>query len=482
MKKLLIVILTMMMILFFIACTPAGPFTLTVNITGTGTVTLNPIGGTYEAGTVLTLTATPDSNYTFTGWSGDLSGSTNPTTITMDSNKTVSVSFIEKSFPNEWLILMYQDGDVNISSLLWKDVNEMEKGLYNLQQADSNLYDKVKVVVLWDGSSSNDSKLYELGPEASENTTISSNTIDLTSTASWISGEVNMGSGTTVTNYLDWAMTNYTDYAHVIFILSDHGGGPGKGPITKAICWDDHSGDDYLSTDELAQAIADAGFSTTNKLAILGMDACLMGSTEEAYQYRDVAEYFVASPQSEQGDGWEYGDGNSSSGYGWIDHIVNDMSASELSIVMAQSYKSNFSGDQTMSAIDLSLIEELKTAIDDLGTAINSAGSSARSAAKTVMNNAYTYDSWNFPYIKDFGDFCIKLANSTNSNITSAIKDAATTAGSALGNAVLWAYGPSYSGIGTSHKKGLSIVGSYQSFYSTLDFNGGGWSTLLNAW
>jgi hypothetical protein len=89
---------------------------------------------------------------------------------------------------------------------------------------------------------------------------------------------------------------------------------------------------------------------------------------------------------------------------------------------------------------------------------------------------------WNFPYIKDFGDFCIKLANSTNSNITSAIKDAATTAGSALGNAVLWAYGPSYSGIGTSHKKGLSIVGSYQSFYSTLDFNGGGWSTLLNAW
>jgi uncharacterized repeat protein (TIGR02543 family) len=171
----------------------AGPFTLTVNITGTGTVTLNPIGGTYEAGTVVTLTATPDSNYTFTGWSGDLSGSTNPTTITMDSNKTFSVSFIEKSFPNEWLILMYQDGDVNISSLLWKDVNEMEKGLYNLQQADSNLYDKVKVVVLWDGSSSNDSKLYELGPEASENTTISSNTIDLTSTASWISGEVNMG-------------------------------------------------------------------------------------------------------------------------------------------------------------------------------------------------------------------------------------------------------------------------------------------------
>jgi hypothetical protein len=70
MKKLLIVILTMMMILFFIACTPAGPFTLTLNITGTGSVTLNPIGGTYEAGKVVTLTANTNPAYTFTGWGG----------------------------------------------------------------------------------------------------------------------------------------------------------------------------------------------------------------------------------------------------------------------------------------------------------------------------------------------------------------------------------------------------------------------------
>jgi hypothetical protein len=78
--------------------TPTAPpqYTLTVNVVGNGSVALNPAGGTYEAGTVVTLTATPDSGWLFSNWSGDLSGSTNPTTITMNSNKTVTATFIEE--------------------------------------------------------------------------------------------------------------------------------------------------------------------------------------------------------------------------------------------------------------------------------------------------------------------------------------------------------------------------------------------------
>jgi uncharacterized repeat protein (TIGR02543 family) len=77
--------------------TPSAPpqYTLTTNTVGNGTVTLNPPGGTYDAGTVVTLTATPDSGWQFDGWSGDLSGSTNPTTITMNSNKSVTATFSE---------------------------------------------------------------------------------------------------------------------------------------------------------------------------------------------------------------------------------------------------------------------------------------------------------------------------------------------------------------------------------------------------
>ncbi|MCG3118584.1 MAG: hypothetical protein ALAOOOJD_00804 [bacterium] len=69
------------------------PFKLTVNTLGSGSVTLDPPDVTYSPGTVVTLTATPNAGFQFTGWSGDLSGVINPTTITMDDHKTVTATF-----------------------------------------------------------------------------------------------------------------------------------------------------------------------------------------------------------------------------------------------------------------------------------------------------------------------------------------------------------------------------------------------------
>jgi uncharacterized repeat protein (TIGR02543 family) len=74
-----------------------GPvqYTLSTNTVGQGSITLNPSGGTYDQGTVVTVTANPSSGWQFDGWSGDLSGSTNPTTITMNANKSVTATFSE---------------------------------------------------------------------------------------------------------------------------------------------------------------------------------------------------------------------------------------------------------------------------------------------------------------------------------------------------------------------------------------------------
>ncbi len=71
----------------------ASGFTLTVNVVGAGTVMLSPPGGAYASGTLVTLTATPSPGVSFVGWSGDLSGSTNPATITMNANKVVTATF-----------------------------------------------------------------------------------------------------------------------------------------------------------------------------------------------------------------------------------------------------------------------------------------------------------------------------------------------------------------------------------------------------
>ncbi len=75
-------------------------YTLTVNTVGNGTVTLVPPGGPggmYPTGTVVQLTANPASGWTFSGWSGDFSGSTNPASITMDGNKTVTATFVQQT-------------------------------------------------------------------------------------------------------------------------------------------------------------------------------------------------------------------------------------------------------------------------------------------------------------------------------------------------------------------------------------------------
>jgi PKD repeat protein len=78
---------------------PPDSCTLAVSTAGigTGSVALDPSGGTYVEGTVVTLTATADTGSVFAGWSGDVTGSTNPTTVTMTSNKTVTATFIVES-------------------------------------------------------------------------------------------------------------------------------------------------------------------------------------------------------------------------------------------------------------------------------------------------------------------------------------------------------------------------------------------------
>jgi len=70
-------------------------YTLNVTILGNGNVTRNPEQTTYAQGATVNLTAIPDTGWNFSEWSGDLSGSNNPDTITMTGNKNVTAIFTE---------------------------------------------------------------------------------------------------------------------------------------------------------------------------------------------------------------------------------------------------------------------------------------------------------------------------------------------------------------------------------------------------
>ena len=71
--------------------------TVSANPTVGGTVT--PGSSSYNKGQIVNLLATPSAEYVFKDWSGSLSGSTNPSPLTMDMDKSVVGNFEKRQYP-----------------------------------------------------------------------------------------------------------------------------------------------------------------------------------------------------------------------------------------------------------------------------------------------------------------------------------------------------------------------------------------------
>ena len=76
-----------------------GQFRLTIAAGPGGTTNPAPADYFINNGSTMTVTAVPNSNYRFLNWSGNASGSTNPITITMDQDKTVTANFQRIIYP-----------------------------------------------------------------------------------------------------------------------------------------------------------------------------------------------------------------------------------------------------------------------------------------------------------------------------------------------------------------------------------------------
>lgn len=117
---------------------------LTVSAAGTGggTITSTPVGINcgaacsyfFDNGTSVTLTASPDANSTFTGWTGDCSG-TGTCTVTMNSVKNVQATFTKKQYA------------LSISSANGGTVTSTPAGI-NCSSSCSNSFDAGTVITL----------------------------------------------------------------------------------------------------------------------------------------------------------------------------------------------------------------------------------------------------------------------------------------------------------------------------------------------
>jgi YVTN family beta-propeller protein len=69
-------------------------YTLTVNIIGNGSIIKEPDTLVYTYGTDVTLTAVPEFDWAFIGWTGDIDTIDNPVIVTMNDNKNITATFI----------------------------------------------------------------------------------------------------------------------------------------------------------------------------------------------------------------------------------------------------------------------------------------------------------------------------------------------------------------------------------------------------
>jgi len=99
---------------------PAKTFKLDVWGTTHGSVTLDPPGGTYPAGTVVKLSPNPDKNYTFLAWAGDTRETLAPGYVCMTGDRKVSAVFAPAdNAPHHDLKLHKSEGGSIVPSVQW---------------------------------------------------------------------------------------------------------------------------------------------------------------------------------------------------------------------------------------------------------------------------------------------------------------------------------------------------------------------------
>jgi hypothetical protein len=155
-------------------------------------------------------------------------------------------------------------------------------------------------------------------------------------------GEVNMADGSTLVDFVTWAMQSYPADRYML-VLSDHGMGWPGGWSDPAPGGNDSSraplasgmGGDFLFLSEIDQALSEISKQTgVDKLDIIGMDACLMSQLEVYAALEPHAHYALASEEVEPSLGWAYA--------AFLQELVAnpDMSAQQLVTEVVNSYVS----------------------------------------------------------------------------------------------------------------------------------------------
>jgi hypothetical protein len=237
---------------------------------------------------------------------------------------------------------------------------------------------------------------------------------------------------------------------------------------------------DFLTNEELKQAIKEAEEKAGRRLDIIGMDACLMAMAEVQYQIRDLADYMVASQEVEPMAGWPY------------TQIVGQltaepgMSPESLSRLIVEEFLRSYPApatratpNVTQSAIRLSAMSETGRLLRGFVEAALQGGNAAQYALMKAQRQAFDFEDREYKDLADFLDLFLETYQDGKPDVRDKARALRAYLDPGRGPVIAnLAQGPGYA----ERAHGISIyfpAWETSSFYDTLDFVETRWPDLI---
>ncbi|WP_083750203.1 InlB B-repeat-containing protein [Rhodohalobacter halophilus] len=220
-------------------------YDLTLNTEGSGSIQEQIVTSkteSYQEGTAVQLTAVPDDGWEFVEWTGDLTGSSNPETITIDSEKNVTAVFAMSTY--EITTETVGEGEI-VEQIISSESEEVEYGTvieYTAVPAEGWVF------VEWSGDISGEENPIEVTVEGNMNIV------------------ANFEEEPAPANATTWYDTGSSARLNIVDFLSDDiGWVGGEGLIAKTtdggVTWTFQMEDDFVVTD-LQMIDENVGFVT----------------------------------------------------------------------------------------------------------------------------------------------------------------------------------------------------------------------------
>lgn len=387
-------------------------------------------------------------------------GSTNPSMSDDDDDSGTTKT---------WTVMVYIAGDNNLA----------DAGLFNIKQMEQvGSSSKVNIIVQYDKGYQTVSNVDWDGCRRFYITRDTTNSSSITSTAVSNLGTIDSGSQDELDKFISWGMSKYPAKKYAV-VLWNHGSGAiYRGKPVKGICWDDET-NNYLDQTEVRESMANAKtLNDGENIELVGMDACLMGMLEVAYDLAPSVNYFCGSVENVPGYGWNYE---------FLGELVDDpsMNGAQLGTQIVDYYEyfyTNVSPDTvTQAVMDLSKADTMagycKDFVDRLGEDAGG-GQTIFESEQTVLSDAVDApESYGDPSYKDLYAFADYVANNAGDGT---LRTQAETIRDYVDDLVIYSYAHPGAYPGT-HGVSMYLVnssGSYNSTYETLNFDADtGWGS-----